>query len=323
MKLSNAIGYDFKSSGNTFVIGTHDAKGNKVQASQYTQADVDQLLATLGASGDVKGDHQLLAAQIVEPIMQVVPYLEMWSSTFFMDQTFGDTEDNSIPVEDLPVIAFDSTLDGTIMYTRAGYSFTRPDFRTWDAGVEVSWASLKKAGWNYLARQMNYVAWELARKRDQAAKAVLTASIPSSAQYTVTGGKLTKTSLDTVLKAKAQIGYPVRRVLINSGTIMDMASFTWPTGLYLPDQEARDIIKNLYIGNYGGADFFINAFAPTDYVYFGGTPDQIGYHQVKGAMSAASDVDISKKVDLHAFYDAEHSWYVGNTWSLASLQITA
>lgn len=320
MKLSNAIGYDYR--GGKFVAGTHDIKGNKLEAA-YTAGDVDQLLATLGQTGDVKMDHQLLAAQVVEPIMQVVPYIELYTPVFFQDMTYGPTEDNSIPVEDLPVIAFSTHQEGAVLYTRAGYSWTRPGFQTWDTGIEVPWEALKKSGWNFLARQMNYASWELARKRDAAAKVILDAAIPTAYQYTVSGGKLTKTALDQILKDKASIGFPVRRVLINSGTIMDMATFTWPTGLYLPDAQAMEIIKNLYIGNYGGADFYINPFVPTNTVYFGGTPDQIGYHQLRGNMSSASDVDITNKVDRHAIYDAEHGWYVGNTWTLASLTITA
>jgi hypothetical protein len=318
-QLSEVVGYDFTAKGGRFVVGTHDIKGNKIEAS-YQEAEVDALLAEM--SHGSKGDHEMLAAQIVEPIMQVVPYLELYD-TFFMPQSFGPTEDNSIPVEDLPAVAFDTTLTGAVMYVRPGFSWTRPEFQTWDAGIEVAWATIAKAGWNFLARQMNYASWELARKRDKMLKGLLDAAVPAASAYTVSGGKLTKTALDGVLKAQSAMGFPVRQVLINSGTIMDMATFTWPTVLYLPDAEARELIKNLYIGNYGGADFHINPFAKTDWVYFGGTADQIGYHQVRGAMSAASDVDITNKVDRHAIYDAEHSGYVGNAYSLATLQITS
>jgi hypothetical protein len=326
MKLTDVMGYNFKQG--EYVIGSHDLKGNEVKASvsanglSYSRADVDALLASLD-TGDAKENHQMLAAQIVEPIMQVVPFVESYNPVFFQDAAYGDLEDNSIPVEDLPVLAFQTHQDGAVLFTRAGYSWTRPEFTTWDTGIEVSWRMLKKAGWNFLSRQMQYATWALARKRDAAAKSVLDAAIPTAYKYTVSGGKLTKTSLDTVLKAKASIGFPVRRVLINSGTIMDMATFTWPTGLYLPDAEARELIKNLYIGNYGGADFYINPFVPTDYVYFGGLPAEIGYHQTMGAVSAASDVDITNKLDKHAIYDCDHAWYVGNTWTLATLQITA
>jgi hypothetical protein len=330
MELNKVIGYDFRKG--EYVVGTHDLKGkeNKVEAStaasgaRYSAAEVDELLATMAiGTASSRENHSMLGAQIVEPIMQVVPYVEMWSPVFFQDMTYDYLEDNTIPVEDLPVIAYETHQEGAVLYTKAGYSWTRPDFDQWDVGIEVPWATLKKAGWNFLARQMNYATWALARKRDANAKNVLTAAIPTANQYTVSGGKLTKTAIDAVLKAKASIGFPVRRVLINSGTIMDMAQFTWPTGLYLPDQEARELIRNLYLGEYGGADFYINPFAPTDFVYFGGLPNQIGWHQVRGAITAASDVDITNKVDKHAISDAEHAWYVGNVYTLASLQITA
>ena len=339
MKLNEVIGYNFMN--REYVIGSDSLKGrkrtpgmtkeevkNRVEASMsasgadYSATEVDNLLAPL-ATGGSKDDHELVAAQITEPIQQVVPFVESYSPVFFEDRGYGEIEDNSIPVEDLPTMAFQTHQDGAVLYTRAGYSFTRPEWTTWDTGIEVPWKMLKKAGWNFLARQMQYATWELARKRDAAAKAVLTAAIPTVYRYTVSGGKLTKTALDAVIKAKSSIGFPVRRVLINSGTIMDMATFTWPTGLYLPDGEARELIRNLYIGNYGGCDFYINPFVPADYVYFGGMPNEIGYHQTMGAVTAASDVDITNKIDKHAIYDCDHAWYVGNAWTLASLQITA
>lgn len=328
MKLTDVIGFDFRKGDYTIGEYTTDGKKleNTLQASVFNQADVDTFLAQYAKGGaEARDDHALLGQAIVEPIVQVVPYMELYAPVFFDEVTYGSLDDNSIPVEDTVAMGFETHQDGAVQFVRSGFSWTRPDFTTFDTGIEVPWEALRKAGWNFLARQMKRATEELARKRDVMAKGVMdTAFINNpSLGYNVTGGKLTKAAVDSVLKAKAQIGFPVRRVLVNSGTIMDMASFTWPTGLYLPDQEAREIIKNLYIGNYGGAEWYINPFAPTDTVYFGGLPNQIGWHQLRGAVSTASDVDITNKVDKHAIYDAEHAFYIGNVWTLAKLTIGA
>lgn len=316
--LKELIGFDF--SRGEYVVGTHDTVGNKLTASKANQADVDLFLAGLE---NTKEDHALLAAQLVEPIEQVIPYQTIYDK-FFQDWQIADLEDNSIPVEDIVAVAYQSHEDGEIMYSRAGYSFTRPDFLTFTTGIEVSWKALKRAGWNYLARQMRRANEALARKRDEQARGVLYAAIPASHGYTLPGGTLTKASIDQVLMAQAGIGFPVRQVMINPATLMAMGNFTWgSTGYFLPAEEARQLLKTLHIMDYGGAQWWTNPFFPTNEVLFAGAPSEIGWHQIRGSVNVSSDVDITKGVDLHAIRDAEHAYYVGNAWTLAKLVITA
>jgi len=319
MELNKLIGFDYRKG--CFTIGTHDVKGNKLEASAYNQADVDAFLAKM-ASGS-PDDHELLAAAIVEPIEQVVPYLEMYN-TFYMDNTYGELEDNAIPVEDTVAIAFETHQDSAVLFVRSGFTWTRPEFQTFDAGIEVPWDALKKAGWNFLERQMRRTAEALARKRDEVARNVFIAGIPASHEYIVTGGALTKAGVDAVLKDQADIGFPVQKALVNPGTIMDMASFTWGgTGFQIAPEDAKTLLRTLHLLDYGGVQWFTNPHVSTTEVLFAGAPSQVGWHQLRGSMKSASDVDIRNKVDLHAMYDAEHAWYVGNTWTLARIRISA
>jgi len=316
--LKDLIGFDY--SRGEFVVGTHDAAGNKLAASKANQADVDAFLAGLE---NTKEDHELLAAQLVEPIEQVVPYQTIYDK-FFQEWQLDELEDNSIPVEDTVAVAYQSHEDGEIMYARSGFSFTRPDFLTFQTGIEVGWKALKRAGWNYLARQMRRANEALARKRDEMARGVLYASIQASHGYTVAGGSLTKASVDQILKDQAGIGFPVQQVMINPATLMAMGSFAWGgSGFFLPPDKANQLLKTLHIMDYGGATWYSNPFFPTNEVLFGGIPGLIGWHQIRGQMNVASDVNITKGIDLHAIRDAEHAYYVGNSWTLSKLVITA
>src|SRR3990167_1341954 len=280
-KFATEIGFDFQA--DTFTYGTHTLDGRRrdgakagLEASAYNQADVDAFLAQFAkGSATSREDHILLAQTIVEPIEQVVPYVEMYSPVFFMTQNYGEIEDNRIPVEDTVAMAWETHQDGGIMYTRSGYTWTRPDFVTWATGIEVPWKGLAKA------------------------------------------------AVDTLLKAQADIGFPVSRVLVNPGTLMDMANFDWGvTGFFIPPSEAAQLMRTLHVINYGGAEWYTNPHYLTNELLFGGTPNQIGWHQTKGEVNTASDIDIDNGVDKHAIRDAEHAWYVGNAYTLARIRIS-
>jgi hypothetical protein len=327
LKLKDQIGFDFRTG--QYVVASHDLTGQAreqaaLQASYASQADVDSFLAQLSRPVATSlQDHQLLAQTIVEPIEQVIPYVEMYN-IFYMEQNYGEIEDNRIPIEDTVALAWETHQDGQILYTRSGYSWTRPDFTTFDTGIEVAWGALKKAGWNFVARQMKRATEELARKRDGLARGALIAAIPASHEHNVTGGALTQAIVNTVLKAQAALGYPVVQVLINPSTLMDMAAFAWNgTNFRLPPEEARQLLRTLYLMDYGGAKWFTNHNFPTNEVLLAGTPDQIGWHQTRGSVTVSADVNITRGVDLHAIRDKEHAYYVGNANSLARIRIGA
>lgn len=309
------------------VIKYDPGDGIYVIASDYGQEKVDSFLRRIAYETqelgiDLAEAHRMLAANILEPIRQTVPYVEMYSM-FFNTVTYGDLEDNAIPIEDIPTVAWETHRDGQIMFVRANYRWTRPEFTTFDVGIEVNWTDLKKAGWNYLERQMRYATENLARKRDVKAVAVLDAAIPAGHADTVSGGSLTRASVKALLKEAHQIGFPMTQCLVNSGTVTDMAEWTLPTGQQVPEAEERTLLQNLYLATYGGCKFYVNPHASTSKLYFSGPSANTGWKQERGSLQNVSDVDIVKKRDLHAILDKDHAWYVGNGYNLRTLTITA
>jgi hypothetical protein len=79
-------------------------------------------------------------------------------------------------------------------------------------------------------------------------------------------------------------------------------------------------VNNLFYGQYGGVNWYASPNAPANKVYFGGLPEQTGWHVLKGSGRSDSDVDITAGVDLYTVRDPLHAWYVGNSglnlWSL-------
>jgi hypothetical protein len=297
-------------------------------AAGYTAHDVDELMHQVYA--ETKSDQQarlaLMAQTIVEPILQIVPYAEMYSM-FFMQQNYGDLEDNAIPIEDTVAMAWETHADGGTMWVRVGgMTWTRPEFQMWDYGIEVPWDAQRFVGWNFLARQMARCAEALARKRDAIAQYTLDAAITALSGHfpTVSGGVMTKASVDAAIKAQLQVGFPISRALVNQGVQTDMATWLPSTTLaQYPQNVGAEILTNLFISNYGGIQWMSNVYASSSFVYFSGEPNTVGWHQTKGSMRTVSDVDITNNRDLHKVIDAYHAWYVQSALSLRRLTILA
>lgn len=325
-KLSELIRYDPKRG--DFMLGSSQAEQNEILATSERTA-VDGLLAQLARGsfaqgGDAMRDHRMLAAAMVPPIEQAVPYVR-WTTPFFLPQTYGNLEDNALPVEDIVAIAWETHGDAEVLFTRPGILWTRPEFTEWDAGVEAPWKTLRRAGWDVLSRMMRRVTSEIARKVDAAAKTILDTAVESVSQTsTVSGGSLTKASVDAIIKAANAAAFPVTIAAVNSGTATDMNSWTGGVFTYnLPERTADELIQRLTLGTYGQCNFETSPFAPSAYVYFGGPAEETGYEQRRGNAQSNSDVDIVRKVDLHTFTSEEIAWYVGNSYRLRRLQITS
>lgn len=321
MKLSDAIGFNAKTG--EYVIGTHNIKGeseNTLTASQITsyQRDLDSMLrniSTLSAQ-----DHQDLAAAIVEPIQKVVPYLEIYSNAF-VNVNYGELEDNSIPVEDIVTIAWETHLDGAARPTRPGFSWTRPSFVFFDTAIEMPWATARYAGWNILARSMKRATEDLARKRDQLAGNVWDAAVLPAHVVTITGGALTKAGVDSVIQSAMNSGFPVKRAIANPGTLAKMASFTWPNNL--SGERVDQLLTKFMFTDYGGVQWELNPFFTTSEVRFYGDASEVGYHQTQGSVRNASQVDIINKRDIYLIEDAGHAYTVQNDATLWQIMITA
>ena len=286
--------------------------------ADYT-SEIDVLLASLATgSPDVMAQRQGFGAAIAEPIQQIVPYVEQYDR-FFMQQTIGDLEDNLISIEDLTNVAYQSHPRAEILYSEAGYRFTRPTFSTFQTGFKIAWPTLRKAGWNVLARKMNYVAWELAKKRDTAAKAVVDAAVPTNHKLSVSGG-LSKASVDEVIRRSAQIGFPVKFAVINPGRLMEMQGWNWVMP-HIPDGVSQQLIDNLYYANYAGVSWYAHPYAQMNTVYLAGDPSQIGWHQRKGSPRTDTFVEITQGEDQYAYRDAEHAWHIQSGLALWTVTI--
>jgi hypothetical protein len=170
---------------------------------------------------------------------------------------------------------------------------------------------------------MKRAAEALARKRDKVAEDALNVAIAAnSGHYPAVATTFTKASADAVIKTANSIGFPVKRAIVNSGTITDMAAWLPSTTLaQYPQAVGEALLTNLYWSNYGNIEWYVNPFASTSAVYFGGTPDQIGWHQLKGNVQTFSDIDIIRRRDIHTIEDPLQAWYIGNAYTLYRLAI--
>jgi hypothetical protein len=294
----------------------------QLYADGFDTPTVDKLLARLVGSGaDILAQRTQFAAAAVEPVWQIIPYVEQYAK-FFMQVNYQQGEDNALPVEDqLSAVAYTSHPQTGIQYVKPGYLFTRPTFSTFSTGIKMPWNTMAKAGWNVLARQTNYAAWEMAKKRDAAAKVVLDAAVPTGHKLTV-NGSLSKAGVDQIIRQSNQIGFPVKYAVINPGRLMEMQSWTWGgTGFFIPQAVAQQLVDNLYYGSYGGVQWFAHPYAPVNTVYFGGDPAYIGWHQTKGTPRNDSAVDIDLGVDKYTFRDAEHAWYIQSGLTLWTITV--
>lgn len=302
-------------------LKVNPADGNPVVGASELDA-IQKLMAQAGQSPE-DVIHKMVGQGIREPIRQMAEYRE-WTNLFFVPWAVGYTEDNRIPLDEYIAVAFYTHPDGQAMFVRPGLKWTRPDFTAVDSAIELPWSVLQAAGWPVLRRKMQEAAEEMARKRDEMAQTVLDAAVASLSGHTATvATAITKASIDALFKSAAQIGFPIKVVAINSGTVLAMRGWTGSSfgQQVLPEAETRQLLVKGYLGEYGGAMWYQHHSVPADYVYLGGSPEAIGYHQTHGPTKTASDVDIINRVDLHTIYE-EHAYYVGNAYNLWRLQIT-
>jgi hypothetical protein len=308
--------------GNVF-NATQGESSIDIYLNDFPQATVDQELARLAAGGmSLQAERNQFVAALMEPILQMVPYETLYDR-FFMTVGIEQGEDNIVPVEDnLVSISWASAPQTGVFYVRPLYKFYRPLFTTWTSGLEMPWDLMKKAGWNVLARNMNYAVWDLARKRDAVAKAVIDAIIPVSHSSSVST-TLTKAAVDAVLIASNKTGFPVKQALINPGILMAMQSWTWGgTGFFLSPEKSNELLDNLYVSQYGNIKWFASPYVPTDTVYFATDATQVGWHQVKGTPRNDSAVDITTGVDKYTIREAEHAYYAQTGIGLWKLTIS-
>ena len=293
-------------------------KGVDIQASQLEEA-VNKAIASTAFSLD-HPDASKVIARIIPPIQTAIPYVELYSR-FFQEARYDYTEDNLVAVEEVFALAWQTDRSAQVMYTEPSFAYHRPEFVTFQTGINIRWDVQVRATWNILQRAMQRATEELARLRDSKAKAVIDAAISSLSGHTTNvSSSMTKSAVDSVIKYQAGIGFPVTDALINPSRLADMAD--WSHQLpNVPERFANDIIVRLY-AEYGGVRWWTSVYADTDTVYFFGGRNTIGYHQIRGNMRTARDTDIDRGLDRYAIRDAEHAWIVLNPYALHKLVIT-
>ena len=257
-------------------------------------------------------------AAMTAPIMLIIPYVELYDR-FFVSTSFADGEDVLHPSEVVPNIVTEVHPQSGVVFNQPSYLFSRPNFSMFSSGMKVPWQALSTAGWPILERNMNQIMWEIARKRDAKAKTAIDNAIPVGHILSHTGG-VVKSSIDYIIKESNKIGFPVTQAVINPGRLMEMQSWTW-TMPNIPEAVATALVQNLYYGQYGGVNWFVNPNASSTQIYFGGDPTSIGWHDMKGSARTDRDMNIETGEDLVAIRDPLHAWTVENALPLWRLDI--
>ena len=314
IRLKDMVKYDPAS--DNFVIA-HDV---------LTVQDVNEYLAEVAARGGANDIDQLmaLATTVVEPIDQALPY-KMVFTNFYNEVTLEDLEDPSFPVESqVMAIAFEVHPESEVFFVRPSLEWYRPTLKEYSAGVEIPWKLMRRAGWNILNREMRRATDAIARRIDIEARNALDAAVlaTSGHSHTETSSTLQKSTVDALIKAAHTEGFPMVRAAINSGTVTDMVG--WSSGVFnanLPPEEAREMLRTLHLGEYGGVNWYSSPFVRARYIYFGGDQERTGWHITRGRTITSSDVDIRKGIDLHAIRSAEHAFYVDNAYNVRRIYI--
>lgn len=305
--------------------GTIAVEGSK--AHQTSLEAMNELLRDTARSND-RDKHIALGAAVREPIRQLIRY-QAWTGGFFAPDPRGPTDDNRIPVDQPIGMAFYSSPEGKPVYITQGVQqWVRPSFFESSYGVQIRWKTLETAGWPVLKRRMEECADHLAKLIDLAAQYHLHAAAAAVAGHisNVTGGSLTKASIDTLIKSAAQT-FPITQGAINPGRIMDMTGWTNGSTNALPffwaPQSASDqVYKQLYAEGYGNIRWLVSQSVPIDTIFLTGEPEDIGYHQTRGDVQSASDVDIELRLDKHVVW-REDAFYVGNNYPVYEMAISA
>lgn len=293
--------------------------GQIVLASEsQTQSFMEQFRAAVRSE---TGDRIHAVSQVIlPPIRKVAPYLE-WTNRFFGPRSEGPNDHVRIALDEYTVVAFFSSADGGIEYTRPFRKYTTVSWRMIRCGLEIPWDA-DSWGWDVVSKKMMEAAEELARKRDDLRKPLLDAAAISQAGHIPTvATTLTKASVDSIIKSAAGAGFPVTQVAVNTGTMMDMSSWTLPANSMIsgavPERIGNDIMTRLFTPGYGDLTWIVNHTIPSDYLYFSGPPSEVGWGFMGGVRSASAP-DINHDLDRHNWRQevAAHLEGSHNVWRL-------
>lgn len=286
-------------------------------------AELSDLLKRLAGSDD-RAFHKAFAQRIFGPIRTKAEYEEVYD-TFFVTQPVQPGEMIRIAQADYIATAWYTTPSAQVRYVRPGRKYSAIEWKMIDTGMKFGWDDLAEAGWPMLNFYMSQASEELARKRDAAAVAVIDTSIAAQAGHTVTCyGALTRSAVDSVLRAASDDKFPISFAVIAPSTVMDMANWTAPVNSLwrTPEKYGEQIVQEGHVSNYGGIAWYSKRFAATGSVYFGGVPGDNGmWRFVKGGTRTATDVDIDTKEDRYT-WDEKWSYNIEGGAALYKITIS-
>lgn len=290
---------------------------------------LNELLMQTAMAGD-PGQHRMFAEAVREPI-RILSRYKSWTGTFFAEDPRAWGDDNKIPVDNPIGAAFYSAMDSRPYAITPGVQqYVRPQFFTEKAELNIKWHTIKTVGWNIMARRLEEVADELARRRDAKARGFLVAGVAANSATHVlsnSGNAFLKASIDSLLKLSAEIGWPITQGAINPGRLMDMTGWTNGSSTSLPyfwapENSREQVYRQLYADAYGNVRWTVSKDIGMGEIWFSGEPEDIGYHQTHGEAQSASAVDIHLMQDEHVIYE-DHAFYIGNVFNVWENTITA
>lgn len=260
---------------------------------------------------------------VLPPIRKVAPYME-WTNRFFVQRPEDAYDHVRFAVDEYTAVAFMSSADGGIEYTRPWRKYETTTWRMIRAGLEIPWDA-DRWGWDVISQKMMEVAEEFARKRDDLRRPLLDAAAVSQAGHIPTvASSLSKASIDSIIQTSNRLGFPVKQVAVNAGRIMDMSGWTFPSNSMfsgsMPDSIGANIFTRLFDPGYGDLLWIANHTIPWDYLYLSGPPSNVG-EQFMGGTRSASDQDIDHDLDKHNWRQETAAVVRGSQW-VWRLQIT-
>lgn len=267
---------------------------------------------------------QAVAQIVYPPIRKVAEYIE-WTQHFFAPAPVSPGEIIRIAQDEYTAVAIMTSPDGEIMYTRPWRKYTTMEWRQISCGLEIAVGD-EPWGWDVMGTKMLEAAEELARKRDALRLPLLNAAAIANAGHIPTvATALSKASVDSIIKTSNTNGFPVTQVAVNTGTLMDMSGWTLPANSMVAGAGAtrmgEDIFTKLFWNGYGNLTWIANHTVPSNYLYFSGPANRIGWFWTKGGVRRASEYDMDRDLDKHAWRQNVGA-HVEGTWWVWRLQIT-
>jgi len=210
---------------------------------------LDEKLRSVIRSNDPEV-HRTFAQTIVGPIKTYADYQE-WTKGILEHQTARLSDVVRVALDSPTMIGFLTVPNGSPNFLRPGRKFATVDKSMFDAALEIGQFDQELFGWNVLAKKIKEAGEELARKRDDIRISPVDTAVEALSGHTSSvATTMTKASVDAIFNAAATAGFKITNVRVNTGTIMDMTSWTWPSNSMwnrLGPDRAEQVVKQGYV----------------------------------------------------------------------------